>query len=194
MVWDYSLENIKVLQAHNVTKTYHIPLGYAETMENKLRPARRRDIDVMFVGAINPRREAKLEQLTSLQRPPPGDAPLTTFIGQAWGKALLRLYRRSKLALNLHFFGGKAILEVHRILPLVVSKVLVLSEPSHDSWLDNSFLGIVNFTSGNDLRQSVASLLSMDVGHEAERRYQLLLRCCRYVDYFQAAFMQPYQS
>lgn len=193
MVWDYSLENIKVLHAHNISNTYHIPLGYAQTMENTAPPAKFRDIDVMFVGEVNQRRQAKLLQLASLQQSPPGVGPLRTSFSPAWGNALLQLYRRSKLALNLHYFGGNTILEVHRILPLIVSKVLVLSEQSHDTWLDNSFAGIVNYTSGDDLRQSVTSMLTYDVEQEAERRYQQLLRCCRYVDYFKTAFMQPYR-
>lgn len=192
MVWDYSLENIEVLRAHNITNTYHIPLGYAETMENTVRPAEQRDIDVMFVGEINPRRQAMLQKIASLQRPPPGVGPLTTSFKSAWGEALLRLYRRSKLAVNIHYYGGRTILEVHRILPLIVSKVLVLSEQSHDIWLDKSFLGLVNYTTRNDVQQSVTSLLSIDIEQEAERRYQQLLRCCRYVDYFQVAFMRPY--
>jgi hypothetical protein len=192
MVWDYSLANIEVLRANGVNNTYHAPLGYDETMENPARAAQTRDIDVTFVGAMNEKRQRKLQQLASLQLPAPLSRPLTTAFSDAWGEALRERYRRSKLGLNLHYYGGKTILEVHRILPLVVSKVLVLSETSDDHWLDNSLAGVINYTVGDDLRQSVISMLNMDIEHQAQRRYQQLLSCCRYVHYLQAAVQQPY--
>jgi len=192
MVWDYSLENIKVLKAHGINNSYHVPLGYDATMENTISPARSRDMDVIFVGAVNNKRAAKLEQLKSLQQQPPGSGPLRTSFSPAWGTELLQRYMQSKLALNLHYYGGRTILEVHRIIPLVVSKVLVLSEPSDDEWLDTAFAGIVNYTIGDDIRQSVLSILSMNIEHEAERRYQQLLSCCRYTSYIKAALVQPY--
>jgi hypothetical protein len=96
------------------------------------------------------------------------------------------------VALNLHYFGGKTILETHRILPIIINKALVLSEPSDDQWLDFTYKGLVNFTTGGDIRQSVVSMLNMDVEKEVERRYQQLLRCCRYATYVGKMLQQPY--
>jgi hypothetical protein len=199
MVWDYSLENIKVMNAHGVNNTYHVPLGYDETMESKTPAAAaavKRDIDVVFVGGISDKRRAKLAQLqgpggTPLSIGPNGTVLRTDFKG-AWGDSLLALYRRSKVALNLHYYGGRTILEVHRILPIIVNKALVLSEPSDDPWLDNAYQGLVNFTTGGDLLQPVLSMLSMDVEQEVERRYKQLLHCCRYSAYFRELLQQPY--
>lgn len=192
MVWDYSLENIKVLKAHNVRNTYHIPLGYDKTMENTQPAAPSRDIDVLFVGSMNKRRWTKLAQLASVLQP--GSRPLRVSTPHAWGAALSRLLQRSKLGLNLHYYGGRTILEVHRIIPLVISRVLVLTEPSDDKHLDTTFGGIVNFTTGDDIKQSVLEMLALEHGNEAERRYQQLLSCCRYADHFKAAFSQPFPA
>jgi hypothetical protein len=209
MVWDYSLENIKVLNARGISNTYHVPLGYDETMESKppaaaaataaaaaAAAAAARDIDVVFAGTSNSRRQAKLAQLQGPLGMPlrigPNNTLLKTDFKGAWGEELAALYRRSKVALNLHCFGGKTILETHRILPIIDNKALVLSEPSDDQWLDNTFKSLVNFTTGGDVRQSVISMLNMDVEKEVERRYQQLLRCCRYLTYVGELLQQPY--
>jgi hypothetical protein len=63
MVWDYSLENIKVLNFHGVNKTLHVPLGYAPSMETSVAHSTIRDIDVIFVGEMSARRKLKLRDL-----------------------------------------------------------------------------------------------------------------------------------
>lgn len=197
MVWDYSLENVKILAQHGVRNTVHVPLGYTDTMENKEVPSlRKRDVDVMFVGSINSRRASKLLQLahpTSSCIPvctpgnPLGPQAKTVFSSNCWGDRLTMLYRQSKVALNLHFYGGRTILEVHRILPLIANRVLVLSEASDDTWLDESLKGVVNFVTSNDVVQPIKNMLQSDIDTEANRRYQELRACCNYLSYFKTA-------
>jgi hypothetical protein len=97
MVWDYSLENIKVLNARDINNTYHVPLGYDETMEGKPPPstaaaaaAAARDIDVVFAGTMNSRRQAKLAQLQGPLGTPlrigPNNTLLKTDFKGAWGE------------------------------------------------------------------------------------------------------------
>jgi hypothetical protein len=129
MVWDYSLENIKVLNVRGINNTYHVPLGYDKKMESTAAaaaaaaraaaaaatPAAKRDMDVVFARAMNGKRAAQLAQLQG-----PNGTPLridiesngtdstllkTDFKG-AWGEELLALYRRSKVALNCTFTGA----------------------------------------------------------------------------------------
>lgn len=198
MVWDYSLENIKVLNMHGVNNTLHVPLGYAPTMENSVAPAHNKDIDVIFVGEINSRRRSKLQQfdapagacLAHTRTHAGGVTLKTVFSGNCWGHKLLSLYSRTKVALNLHYYGGRTILEVHRILPLIVSRVLVLSEPSDDRWLDESFRGLVTFLHRDSIIESVINILKLNTSAEAEQRYAKLVSSHRYTNSFQTAFNQ----
>lgn len=183
-VFDYSLENIKILNARGVHNTYHVPLGYTPTMESSLPSSTPKDVDVMFVGSLNRRRKMKLRRLVQ-----PNNGNLTVAVKMCFGEDLLRLYQRSRLALNLHYFSGRTILEVHRILPLLANKVLVLSEPSNDPWWDNEFANLVNFTTAADLRQPVSQLLhTIDISATAQQRYEQLQACCSYQRYVLEAF------
>lgn len=235
MVWDYSLENIKVMNTHNITHTVHVPLGYAENMESSVLPKEYRDVDIMFIGAMNDRRRSMLHPLLQLQRQNQqqqqrhvlGQANLaeeqktvnftntrdlqivntstndvtSTAIalnvvagGNFWGNDLLELYSRSKIALNLHYYSGQTILEIHRILPLIANSVLVLSEPSNDPWMDSQYSSIVDFTSDKDMTHSVLNMLQLDIVDEAHRRYQALLACCSYTQYIESVLAMRIRS
>eukprot|EP00882_Tetradesmus_deserticola_P009089 GHRQ01009589.1.p1 GENE.GHRQ01009589.1~~GHRQ01009589.1.p1 ORF type:complete len:337 (+),score=43.02 GHRQ01009589.1:699-1709(+) len=229
MVWDYSLENIKVLHAHNITHTVHVPLGYASTMDNPEPPAATgRDVDLFFVGVLHGgmcqhrhpileavRHASRHKNVSGLQcatqtwgvpAPPNSTDKANTTLPSAvltescWDQALQQMHRRTKLALNIHCYPGKTILEVHRVLPLVVDRVLVMSEYSDDPWWDAQYNDIVNFTQGPYLAHNMLEVLkqlqqnSSSLATEAERRYQRLLACCSYNRYVSAALRQQMPS
>jgi len=74
------------------------------------------------------------------------DVPTKTFVtAHTLNDDLDRTYARNKTTLNIHYYGGETILEVHRILPMIANKVWVLSEPSNDRWYDNEYKDIVDF-------------------------------------------------
>lgn len=209
MVWDFSLENIKILHAHNITCTVHVPLGYARSMESRIPPKENRDVDVMFIGAMNGRRESMLRPLLELQHQQERQGlqqansthqlqnsknleadvnsnakALNIIAGSGfWGNDLMSLYSRSKIALNIHYYSGKTILEIHRILPIITNKVLVLSQPSDDPWLDQQYSGLINFTADINMTNAVLAMLHLNLDAEVERRYAALLACCRYARY-----------
>lgn len=218
MVWDYSLENIKVMHAHNIGHTVHVPLGYSRNMESGIPPKATRDVDVMFIGAMNDRRNARLRPLLHLQesqrryngngsdcidslqvqRPSFGKtvgacvssniSVLNIVYGDNyWGARLFDLYSRSKIALNLHYYGGKTILEVHRILPLIANKVLVLTEASDDPWHDQTYRHLVDMSTDTNMTRDVLGMLQLDMEAEVERRYLGLLACCTYTRFLREA-------
>eukprot|EP00882_Tetradesmus_deserticola_P004307 GHRQ01004551.1.p1 GENE.GHRQ01004551.1~~GHRQ01004551.1.p1 ORF type:complete len:390 (+),score=47.29 GHRQ01004551.1:150-1319(+) len=229
MVWDYSLENIKVLHAHNISHTVHVPLGYASTMDSPATPAAlARDVDVLFYGVLRSdicqHRYPLLEAVGHAVRQKNGSGvqcasewapatainetdmarlalqqlqlPTAVLTSSCWGEALQQMYRRSKVALNLHCYVGKTILEVHRLLPLVVNRVIVLSEHSDDPWWDAQYSDIVNFTQGTELIEDMRAVLQQSAHtftSEAEHRYQRLLACCSYNRYVGAALRQRVQ-
>lgn len=182
MVWDFSLENVHLLRQRGIV-ALHVPLGWEPSMETQSRfhASTNRPIDVMFVGAMNARRSALLEAIRS-------DKSLISSLGAAWGPDLLRLYGQAKVALNLHFYGGRQLLETHRIIPLVVNRVWVVSEYSHDAWLDTEFQGVVNFTDGSNIANMTK--LIIDYPHYddvVQSRYILFKSCCKYITYVQRA-------
>ncbi|KAF8070960.1 hypothetical protein HT031_001041 [Scenedesmus sp. PABB004] len=190
LVLDYSLANIAVLRRRGVARVVHLPLGYAPALDNPAPPARERDVDVAFVGWLSsPRRQARLVSVAASARP----ALRVVFTESHFGAELHALLRRTRLALNLHFHDGPSILEVHRILPTLASRVLVLSEPSDDPWWDARLaeIGAVNFTprGAADIGAPVLAMLRQygDGAAEAERRFQRLRECCAYARFVRAA-------
>lgn len=178
-VWDYSLENIKVLHQHGV-HAVHVPLGYARNMENTMPPTMSRDIDIFFLGGINERRKRILQPLEDFQ----GLKRLYTKYAFVSGMSLDEMYQRVKLSINLHYYDGRTILEVHRIIPLIANRIWVLSERSNDTWMDMTFGTMVDYIEPAELKSKCREVLSQkDLKSEVERRYRHLLSCCRYSFY-----------
>lgn len=189
-VWDYSLANIKVLEQHAI-HAVHLPLGYHACLD-RLSPdswqqPSKRPFKWMHIGALNENRHHKLEKLLQSGRP---QERLVT--NSCWGDQQALAYRDSLVGMNIHFYTGKTILEVHRIIPLVANGVLVVSEKSHDEWYDHEYAGIVTFvaTTGEQrysssaqeaLCKSVAVATSLPDDRMTKmlmhRRAELIKRC-----------------
>jgi hypothetical protein len=61
-VWDYSAENVRRLIALGASSVRHVPVGYVPELA-RIAPPPTEDIDVLFYGSINPRREKILQDL-----------------------------------------------------------------------------------------------------------------------------------
>ena len=176
-VWDYSLENIKILNLHNI-QAIHIPLGYSKCMENRNNNIFEKDIDIFFTGCINNYRSNKLQKIMNVCNRRSNKIIITN---NCWNNDLEILYNRSKIGLNLHFYQGKTILEVHRIIPMIANKILVISERSDDMWYDNIFKEIVDFVNEENFTQSIIKNLEYDNKIYQEKinyRYQYLVNNC----------------
>ena len=62
-IWDYSLENIALLQSLGFHNVKHLPLGYHEQLCTI--PDAEPDIDVFFYGNVNPRRQKVLMEVAA---------------------------------------------------------------------------------------------------------------------------------
>ena len=121
-VWDYSARNILLLQRQGVANIQHVPLGYVAQME-RIKPAVQ-DIDVLFYGSINPRRQAVLDALMAA-----GLKVKQVF--NYYGPPRDELIARSKIVLNMHYYESK-IFEVARVTYLLTNGVCVVSETGND--------------------------------------------------------------
>ncbi len=121
-VWDYSATNIEQLRALGVERIEHVPLGYHQCL-TRIEPARE-DVDVLFYGSMNTRRNAVLNQLTER-----GLKAVNVF---GWyGRDRDALIASSKIVLNMHFYPS-SVFESVRVSYLLANKRCVVSERGND--------------------------------------------------------------
>lgn len=121
-VWDYSESNLKWWSTKGVTAK-HVPLGYMPEM-TRVVPAPVQDIDVLFYGVLNPRREQLLAQLK--------ERGLNVHHAKgAFGRDRDAFIARSKIVLNVHFYETR-IFEMVRCSYLFANRACVVSEESVD--------------------------------------------------------------
>lgn len=169
MIWDYSIANINIIRQNvpEQTEIIHVPFGYAKCHENPYvsgfnKPYSKethlwdnRNVCWVMLGNKSQFREEKLRNLSSRS-----DLSCINTSG-CWGINLFRTYSMCRIGINVHFYPGNSILEVHRIIPMVSSGLLVITEHSQDTWYDNEYAGIVTFLPKGSL--DIASDLSKTV-------------------------------
>ncbi|WP_342719282.1 glycosyltransferase family 1 protein [Bacillus paramycoides] len=128
-IWDYSKQNIEWLKQKGVGKEIkHVEMNYAPTLKIKkdaFDEELTEDIDILFIGALNPRRQAIFNQLKAV-------APHLNIVfkNNAWGIVKNELIARSKIILNIHFYLS-GILETPRVSYAVANKKFIISENSN---------------------------------------------------------------
>ena len=122
-VWDYSEANRAFLRERGIESRL-LPLGYHPALE-RIVPAAEKDIDVLFYGLMNDRRQKVLEELG--RRGVRAEALFGVFMEERD-----RYVARSKIVLNVHYYPMK-ILETVRVSYLLNNGAFVVSEESDDN-------------------------------------------------------------
>ena len=122
-VWDYSARNVAALTQMGVRDAAHVPLGHATALERI--PSAEEDIDVLFYGIYNERRLSLLRRLAAR-------GWKVHCVNGVYGGERDALIARSRIVLNLHFYGESR-LEVARCFYLLANGRFVLSEESPDT-------------------------------------------------------------
>jgi hypothetical protein len=175
-ILDFSQRNVNLLRARGIP-ALHAPLGYHPAMEaTRPHPPDERKFDVCFAGALtSPRREASLMPFRH------ASGLVFRATQSSFGSKLIEMYLQCRIALNIHYYQGMQLLEVHRIIPLVVMKVWVVTEHSDDPWLDDSMKDLVTFSSRELLlNTTLHTLKRTDFSTVVESRYQRIKMCCRF--------------
>lgn len=156
-VWDYSLRNIEFLKKNGVRNPIYVPVGYSETL---MRPTPQvpQDIDVLFYGYINERRQHVLDQIKPF-------AKVVATQG-TYGDELFDLIARAKVVLNLHFYTTH-IFESVRVSYLLANKKAVLSEVNADTDIPAHYSGTICSAPYELIPEACLRLLQ----NEAHRRY-----------------------
>jgi len=117
-VWDYSEHNAANLVALGVPRPRVVPVGFVpELARIESLPE---EIDVLFYGSLNERRQAVLDELTA------AGARVESVFG-VYGKERDRLIARSRMVLNVHFFEAK-VFEIVRVSYLLANGRAVVCE------------------------------------------------------------------
>ena len=122
-VWDYSARNVAALAQMGVREAAQVPLGHAAALERIARAEE--DIDVLFYGIYNERRLSLLRRLAAR-------GWKVHCVNGVYGRERDALIARSRIVLNLHFYGESR-LEVARCFYLLANGRFVLSEESPDA-------------------------------------------------------------
>jgi hypothetical protein len=184
IVFDYSLENIKELEKYNI-KAHFLPLGYSKNMEynddnDDNDKTVDKTVDFSFCGSINNSRYDKLKTLISIYGKKKDKLVISN---NYWGDDLKQLYKKTKIGLNIHYYSGKTILEVHRIIPLIANKILVISDKSDDPWYDEKYCNLINFIKNEDCTLECLKVLQNYNNEIIEKRYQDLVNNHKYIDF-----------
>ncbi|CAM9690906.1 unnamed protein product, partial [Phaeothamnion confervicola] len=159
-VWEFSEKNIAFWRSQDITTACHhvplrIPMCFAtdDVADRNVH----RDIDVLFFGCRNPRRDRFFHHITHLLKPK-GYNVVFSMDFDLFGDAREALIARSKIVLNLHYYS-EAVLETHRIEYLLAHGKCVVSEPSTDKGLDAVYNGAIVFSAYETLADTVLRLL-----------------------------------
>lgn len=141
-VWDYSVRNVNNLKKHIKVPLVYVPLRYMKHLTCDERLVTKKDIDILFMGAMNKRRQELLDKLS--------ENGLNVYLADnysLWGEERNNIVKRSKILLNVHYYEN-AILETARLsYVLSLGECLVVSEPSADKLLDKEYSKFVDFGS-----------------------------------------------
>ncbi|MEM5331488.1 hypothetical protein VSR34_33670 [Paraburkholderia sp. JHI2823] len=149
-VWDYNQQNATKLASLDVQVSAIVPVGYVPEL-SRIELAAQPDIDVLFFGSINARRQATIDQMRAL------GLRVETLFG-VYGAARDAVISRAKLVLNVHYYEAK-VLEMPRIAYLLANRCAVLSEHSADPVEDAALANGVKFGSYEELPQMALSLV-----------------------------------
>jgi tetratricopeptide (TPR) repeat protein len=169
-VWDYSLANIETLKRLGIAHVAHVPVGYVPEM-TRIALRDDRDIDVLFYGSINDRRQHILDQLENK------GVRVKTLFG-VYGAERDQYIARSKIILNMHFYGAK-VFEIVRVSYLLANGAFVISEESDYPEEEAYFRDGVVFTPYENLVDCCLDYLVQDSQRKciAERGFQQIQSC-----------------
>jgi hypothetical protein len=148
-VWDYSTRNIEQWACLGIRAVRHLPVGYVPQLSRI--PRDEEDVDVLFYGSVNERRQ---DILTALRQ----RGIKTEVLFGAYGTTRDRAIARAKIVLNMHYHESK-VFEIVRVSYLLANRRFVISESGCDPQEDAEFSAGVVFAGYGDLVEACATYL-----------------------------------
>lgn len=156
-VWDYSSRNIEFMRTRGLEIQALLPVSYHRVL-TRIDPAPQKDIDILFIGSLNERREIALREMQAR-------GLRVVHLFNKYGAERDSYIARSKLLLNVHYYSAH-ILEQVRISYYLANSIPVLSESSSDAETDREWGKGVFFSPYDKLAESAVRICA----HEDYRR------------------------
>jgi len=157
-IWDYDVRNIGHWEQFNCAcPPIHVPIGYVPEL-SRIKASPEQDIDVLFYGSLNERRNRVLNALKD------AGIKVHTAFG-VYGKDRDDLIARSKLVLNIHFYDSK-VFEIVRVSYLLANSKAVVTECSSGTEMEKGLSAAVLGLPYGRLVEGCCSILQ----NENERR------------------------
>jgi SAM-dependent methyltransferase len=158
-IWDYDLRNIEHWKQFKCAYApVHVPIGYVQEL-SRIKPSACQDIDVLFYGSLNPRRNRILNALK--------DAGLNVHaVFGVYGKERDDLIARAKLVLNIHFYESK-VFEIVRVSYLLANSKAVVTELSSGTEMEDGLSDAVLGLPYEQLVEGCRTLLKNDTQRRA---------------------------
>ncbi|MDK4684395.1 hypothetical protein QDY72_04245 [Kingella negevensis] len=163
-LWNYSQENLQFFERHGITHGQYLQLGFHEKL-SRIKHVAEPDIDVLFYGAITPRRAEILNQLQREQL-------RVVTLGNFWGEELDSWIARSKIVLNMHAHDDSPF-ETVRCFYLINNSVAVVAEETEQQSLPEHYKESVRAVPYNELVKTCAELCSQPENWRAQREQAL---------------------
>ena len=136
-LWDYSDANVTYLKDFGAKRVEKLQLGFQPEL-CRIEPQAEKDIDVLFYGSTNPRREAVLEDLAAR------GLRVKTLYG-TYGHHRDDWIARSRIVLNHHFYDTQ-IFEIVRAFYLMTNGIPFAAEVNPTTRIDDVYRdGLLSF-------------------------------------------------
>jgi SAM-dependent methyltransferase len=157
-IWDYDLGNLEKWKSLQCKYSpVHVPIGYVPELR-RISAKQPQEIDVLFYGSLNERRNRILDQLR--------DSGIRVHkVFGVYGEERDSLIARSKLVLNIHYYETK-IFEIARISYLLANGKAVVTEGLPNTAAEHGLEGGLLVVPYESLVDSCHRLLQ----HDEERR------------------------
>lgn len=117
--WDYSPKNVETFDELEISGVKLLKIGHQPELA-RITKSENQDIDVLFYGALGPRRSALIEEIR-------GHGLNVVCLNGVFGTARDEYIARSKVVLNMHYHAAE-IFEIVRVHYLLTNAVAVVSE------------------------------------------------------------------
>lgn len=159
-VWDYDINNIELLKSKGIDPLLK-PMLYTEELK-VIDDAKDKDIDILFYGALSPRRRKLLLEVQKHF-----NCHVAEYV---WGDRLYDLIGRSKIILNLHYYES-ARQEQVRMFFLLCNNKCIVTEPSPINYFDGMVVTSKLEKLGNTLQQLLENDLWKTIVEPVKERF-----------------------
>ena len=175
IVWDYSEQNLAWLKYHGINDSAILmPIGYVPTLERVVKNTHQ-DIDVLFYGWMNERRQHIIRELEKLNLK-------VVALYKVFGSELDHYIARSKVVVNIHYYETK-IFEIIRVSYLLTNRKAVVSEATPETEIDPDLRNAIIGVSYDELADACQKLVhDDDLRHIQEEKAHTIFSARSQVD------------